>query len=43
MEHTATTSHLIAADAGPHRLVARSRMNFLFALWAMAMRCFWQR
>ena len=43
MRESLTTTHLIAADAGPHRLVARSRMSLLFALWAVAMRCFWSR
>jgi hypothetical protein len=37
------TSDLTAADAGPHWLVAHSRMNLLFALWAVAMRCFRNR
>jgi hypothetical protein len=43
MSESLTTTHLIATDAGPHKLVARSRMSLLFALWAVAMRCFRSR
>jgi hypothetical protein len=38
-----STTHLIATDAGPHKIVSQSRMSLLFALWAVAMRCFRSR
>jgi len=31
---------LVSCDCGAQRIYARSRMNMLFALWAVAMRCF---
>ncbi len=33
---------LIASDDGARRIYARSRKNVLFAIWAVAMRCFRQ-
>jgi hypothetical protein len=35
-----STTHLIATEPGPHKLVSQSRMSLLFALWAVAMRWF---
>ena len=40
MRNSLTTSHLIETDGVRHRLVSRSRMTMLFALWAVAMRWF---
>ena len=33
---------LVSSDAGARRMYAKSRMSVLFALWAVAMRCFRQ-
>jgi hypothetical protein len=39
MRESLTTTHLIATEPGPHKLVSQSRMSVLFALWAVVMRC----
>lgn len=33
---------LVSSDAGARRICAQSRKNLMFALWALAMRCFRQ-
>jgi len=33
---------LVSSDAGARRICAQSRKSVLFALWAIAMRCFRQ-
>jgi hypothetical protein len=33
---------LVSSDDGARRIYARSRKSVLFALWAVAMRCFRQ-
>jgi hypothetical protein len=36
------TTDLVTSDDGARRIYARSRMNVVFMLWAVAMRCFRQ-
>jgi hypothetical protein len=33
---------LVSSDDGARRIYAKSRMNVVFMLWAVAMRCFRQ-
>lgn len=34
-----TTTDIVTSDRGTQQLLARSRRNMFFALWALAMRC----
>jgi hypothetical protein len=34
------TADLVSSDDGARRIYAKSRMNVVFMLWAVAMRCF---
>jgi hypothetical protein len=37
-----TTTDIVTTDQAPQRWLSRSSRTFVFALWAVAMRCFHQ-